>query len=80
MFQGYVFVGSFNCFPTNFLWDIYAHTTHRVSYGGIKKTACSESPPKGGKSEHQHCLSQSLVGITQPWGEQEQISTFKTNN
>ena len=36
MFQGYVFVGSFNYFPTNILRDIYAHT-HRVSYGGIKK-------------------------------------------
>ena len=49
MFQGYVFVGSFNYFPTNILRDVYAHT-HRVFYGGIKKTtACSESPPKGGK-------------------------------
>ena len=49
MFQVYVFVGSFNYFPTNILRDIYAHT-HRVSYGGTKKTtACSESPPKGGK-------------------------------
>ena len=37
MFQGYVFVGSFNYFPTNILRDIYAHT-HRVFYGGIKKT------------------------------------------
>ena len=36
MFQGYVFVGSFNYFPKNILRDIYAHT-HRVSYGGIKK-------------------------------------------
>ena len=79
MFQGYVFVGSFNYFPTNILRDIYAHT-HRVSYGGIKKKCVSESTPKGGKKEHQHCLSQSLVGITQPWGEQEQTSTFKTNN
>ena len=44
-----VFLGSFNYFPTNILRDIYAHT-HRVSYGGIKKTtACSESPPKEGK-------------------------------
>ena len=50
IFQGYVFVGSFNYFLTNILRDIYAHT-HRVSYGGNKKTttACSESPPKGGK-------------------------------
>ena len=49
MFQGYVFVGSFNYFPTNILRNIYVHT-HRVFYGGIKKTtACSESPPKGGK-------------------------------
>ena len=49
MFQGYVFVGSFNYYSTNILRYIYAHT-HRVSYGGIKKTtACSESPPKGGK-------------------------------
>ena len=39
MFQGYVFVGSFNYFPTNILRDIYAHT-HRVSYGGIKKNNC----------------------------------------
>ena len=45
----YVFVGSFIYFPTNILRDIYAHT-HRVFYGGIKKTtACSESPTKGGK-------------------------------
>ena len=48
MFQRYVFVGSFNYFPTNILRDIYAHT-HRVFNGGIKKTACSESLPKGGK-------------------------------
>ena len=49
MFQGFVFVGSFNYFPTNILRDIYAHT-HQVFYSGIKKTtACSESPPKGGK-------------------------------
>ena len=49
MFQGYVFVGSFNFFPTNTLRDIYVHT-HRVFYGGIKKkTAYSESPPEGGK-------------------------------
>ena len=49
MFQGYVFVGCFNYFPTNILREIYAHT-HRVFYSGIKKTtACSESPPKGGK-------------------------------
>ena len=45
MFQGYVFVGSFNNFLTNILRDIYAHA-HRVSYGGIKKQLRVPSPPK----------------------------------
>ena len=47
MFQGYVFVGSFNYFPTNILRDIYAHT-HRVSYGGIKKKLRVLSHPQKG--------------------------------
>ena len=46
MFQGYIFVGSFNYFPTNILRDMYAHAYMVV----IKiTTACSESPLKGGK-------------------------------
>ena len=44
MFQGYVFVGSFNYFPTNILRDIYAHAIW-VSYGGIKKQLHVPSPP-----------------------------------
>ena len=45
--RAYVFVGSFNYFPTNILRDIYAHT-YRVSYSRIKKQLRAPSHPQKG--------------------------------
>ena len=61
MFQGYVFVGCFNYFPTNILRDIYVHT-HWVFYGGIKKQQLRvPSHPQKGVNRNINIVYHSLL-------------------